>query len=117
MLATLSFETPDTKRFPCIRLAYEALAADAAAPIALNAANEVAVDAFLDGRARFCDIPRVCEAGLARRMRCAIATLDDALAVDADAREVAQSVLGIRDQHPGAGVERASASSRRPPDP
>lgn len=117
MLATLSFETPDTKRFPCIRLAYEALAADAAAPIALNAANEVAVDAFLGGRARFCDIPRVCEAGLARRMRCAIATLDDALAVDADAREVAQSVLGIRDQHPGAGVERASASSRRPPDP
>ena len=94
-LATLTFERPDTRRFPCIRLAYEALAADAAAPIALNAANEVAVDAFLNDRARFCDIPRTCETALARRTRGAIASLDDALDVDAEARRNARAALGI----------------------
>jgi len=94
-IATLTFERPDTERFPCIRLAYEALAADAAAPIALNAANEVAVDAFLNDGARFSDIPRVCEEVLARRTRGAIASLDDALAVDDDARAIARDVLNI----------------------
>jgi 1-deoxy-D-xylulose-5-phosphate reductoisomerase len=92
-IATLTFEPPDTNRFPCIRLAYEALAADAAAPIALNAANEVAVDAFLNGRARFTDIPRVCEEVLARRARGAIASLDDALAADAEARDIAFAAI------------------------
>ena len=94
-IATLTFERPDTERFPCIRLAYEALAADAAAPIALNAGNEVAVDAFLNDGARFSDIPRVCEEVLARRTRGAIASLDDALAVDDDARAIARDVLNI----------------------
>jgi 1-deoxy-D-xylulose-5-phosphate reductoisomerase len=94
-LSTLTFEAPDRRRFPCIDLAYAALAADAAAPIALNAANEVAVDAFLAGRTRFSDIPRACEAALARRSGRDIATLDDALAADADAREIAADALGI----------------------
>ena len=94
-LATLTFEAPDRARFPCIGLAYDALAADAAAPVALNAANEIAVDAFLNGRARFCDIPRTCEVALARRTLFAIATLDDALAADAEARAIARATLGI----------------------
>ena len=97
-LATLTFESPDRVRFPCIGLAYDALAADAGAPIALNAANEVAVEAFLNRRVRFCDIPRACETALARRTSCAIATLDDALAADAEARDIARSVLGIADR-------------------
>jgi len=97
-LSALTFEPPDRSRFPCIGLAYEALAADAAAPIALNAANEVAVDAFLNGRARFCDIPRACEATLARRARAPITTLDDALAVDAEAREIARDWLNVGDR-------------------
>jgi 1-deoxy-D-xylulose-5-phosphate reductoisomerase len=101
-LATLTFEVPDRKRFPCIGLAYAALAADAAAPIALNAANEVAVDAFLNGRARFCDIARTCDVALARRTQCDITTLDDALAVDAEAREIARATLRLVD-HPRHG--------------
>jgi 1-deoxy-D-xylulose-5-phosphate reductoisomerase len=64
-LGTLEFEPPDTQRFRCLALAYDALAAGGAAPAVLNAANEVAVEAFLDGRARFVDIPRVIESALA----------------------------------------------------
>jgi 1-deoxy-D-xylulose-5-phosphate reductoisomerase len=92
-LATLTFEPPDRKRFPCIDLAYEALDADAAAPIALNAANEIVVDAFLNGRARFSDIPRTCEAVLERRTLTRVASLDDALAADAEARTLARELL------------------------
>ncbi|HLW13751.1 MAG TPA: 1-deoxy-D-xylulose-5-phosphate reductoisomerase [Casimicrobiaceae bacterium] len=95
-LATLTFEAPDRRRFPCIGLAYDALAADAGAPAALNAANEVAVAAFLAGRARFSDIPRACAKALERRTQRAIDTLDDALAVDAEARDIARTALGIR---------------------
>ena len=95
-LAALTFEAPDRDRFPCIGLAYDALAADAGAPAALSAANEVAVAAFLAGRARFSDIPRACSAALERRTPRAIATLDDALAADAEARDIARAALGIR---------------------
>ncbi len=55
-LGRLDFETPDRKRFPCLELAFEALRADEAAPAVLNAANEIAVAAFLDGRLRFPEI-------------------------------------------------------------
>jgi 1-deoxy-D-xylulose-5-phosphate reductoisomerase len=109
-LATLTFEAPDRKRFPCIDLAYEALAADAAAPIALNAANEIAVAAFLDGRARFCDIPTTCEAALAGRTASAIETLDDALAADEEARDIARFALGIVDR-----PQRSNAARAAPP--
>jgi 1-deoxy-D-xylulose-5-phosphate reductoisomerase len=111
-IATLTFEPPDTKRFPCIRLAYEALAGEPAAPIALNAANEVAVDAFLNGRARFTDIARVCEEVLARRADAPIVTLDDALAADAEAREIARGVLHIGNR-PAAADSRSSVQARR----
>jgi 1-deoxy-D-xylulose-5-phosphate reductoisomerase len=109
-LATLTFEAPDRKRFPCIGLAYAALDADAAAPIALNAANEVAVDAFLNGRARFCDIARTCDVALARRTQCDITTLDDALAVDAEAREIARATLHLVDRS-----RRGNAARTAPP--
>jgi 1-deoxy-D-xylulose-5-phosphate reductoisomerase len=95
-LAKLTFEAPDRKRFPCIGLAYDALAADAGAPIALNAANEVVVEAFLEGRARFSDIARVCAEALERRSPARIATLDDALVADAQAREIARSRVDRR---------------------
>lgn len=64
-LGTLEFAPPNLGRFRCLRLAYEALAEGGAAPIVLNAANEVAVEAFLAGRARFADIPSVIEKALA----------------------------------------------------
>ena len=60
-LSALHFESPDTERFPCIALAYRALRAGGTLPAALNAANEEAVKAFLDGRIRLTDIPRVIE--------------------------------------------------------
>jgi 1-deoxy-D-xylulose-5-phosphate reductoisomerase len=101
-LAALTFEAPDRRRFPCIDLAYDALDADAAAAIALNAANEVAVAAFLAGRARFSDIPRTCAIALERHARDAVATLDDALAADAEARMIACAALGIGDQESGS---------------
>jgi 1-deoxy-D-xylulose-5-phosphate reductoisomerase len=107
-LAALTFEAPDRRRFPCIDLAYDALAAGASAPIALNAANEVAVAAFLGGGARFSDIPRVCSAVLSRHGTCPIATLDDALAADAEARAFALSKIRSR----GSGVGSTSDRSK-----
>ncbi len=104
-LATLSFERPEHARFPCLGLALDALRSDAGAPIALNAANEVAVDAFLAGRARFTDIARTCAAALSRRGAAAIATLDDALAADAEGRAIASEFLGVR---PVTGVSFAA---------
>src|SRR3972149_7048205 len=65
-LGQLTFEKPDHARFPCIRLAYDALRAGGTAPAVLNAANEVAVDAFLAGRLRFTGIAPVIEETLAR---------------------------------------------------
>ena len=109
-LSALTFEVPDRRRFPCIGLAYDALAADAGAPIALNAANEVAVDAFLAGAARFSDIARVCEGVLARHTARPIASLADALAADADARDLAQGALAAL-----ASAKISIAASAAPP--
>jgi 1-deoxy-D-xylulose-5-phosphate reductoisomerase len=63
-MGTLEFLPPDPARFPCLRLAYEALSHGGAWPVVLNAANEVAVEAFLDERLRFVDIPVVIERAL-----------------------------------------------------
>jgi 1-deoxy-D-xylulose-5-phosphate reductoisomerase len=60
-LGTLHFEAPDPARFPCIALAYRAMRAGGTLPAALNAANEEAVGAFLDGRIRLTDIARIIE--------------------------------------------------------
>jgi 1-deoxy-D-xylulose-5-phosphate reductoisomerase len=64
--AQLDFEAPDFKRFPCLRLAVEAILQGGTAMAVLNAANEVAVDAFLDGRVRFTDIAPIIEHTLAQ---------------------------------------------------
>jgi 1-deoxy-D-xylulose-5-phosphate reductoisomerase len=94
-LAALSFEAPDFARFPCLELAYAALAAGGSAPIALNAANEIAVAAFLAGHARFLDIAATCAATLDRAAARDIASFDDALAADADARRAACEHLAL----------------------
>jgi len=84
------FETPDTKRFPCLDLAYAALASDEAAPAVLNAANEVAVEAFLAGGIRFPDIAAIDAAVLAahtaRAGSGALRDLGDVAEADAWAR-------------------------------
>jgi 1-deoxy-D-xylulose-5-phosphate reductoisomerase len=64
-LAGLHFEAPDPERFPALRLAFEALAAGGSMPLVLNAANEVAVAAFLDGRIGFMAIPAAIESAMA----------------------------------------------------
>ncbi len=91
----LAFEAPDRIRFPCLGLAYDALAAGGTAPAVLNAANEVAVAAFLEGRIRFTDIAAGCADVLAEVAAGPADTLDDALAADAAARAAAARRLGV----------------------
>jgi 1-deoxy-D-xylulose-5-phosphate reductoisomerase len=93
----LDFAVPDTTRFPCLRLAFRALAGDPALPIVLNAANEVAVTAFLERRIALTSIPELigqamdaCEAGDARAIR----SLSDVRAVDRWARDFAEAGAG-----------------------
>ncbi len=93
-IAQLSFERPDAARFPCLRLAYEALSAGGGAPAVLNAANEVAVEAFLGSRLRFNAIPHVIEETLAALGGRAATDLEAVLAADAEARSVALERVG-----------------------
>jgi 1-deoxy-D-xylulose-5-phosphate reductoisomerase len=88
-LGSLEFAPPDRTRFPCLDLAYRALEHGGAWPIALNAANEVAVEAFLDGRLRFAGIPRTIERALdAADRECGlpVTSLADIRVIDAWAR-------------------------------
>ena len=92
----LEFEPPDVERFPCLGLAYRALEAGGAAPAALNAANEVACQAFLDGRAEYGDIPRVIESVLERHSGEPAADLTDLIVVDGASRRTAEQCLSRR---------------------
>jgi 1-deoxy-D-xylulose-5-phosphate reductoisomerase len=92
-LRRLDFEPPDTVTFRCLPLAYEAGRIGSTAPAWLSAANEVAVDAFLGGRIRWSQIAEVCDATLQRFERSADRTVDDIIAADARARQVATEVL------------------------
>ncbi|HEY1961244.1 MAG TPA: 1-deoxy-D-xylulose-5-phosphate reductoisomerase [Rhizomicrobium sp.] len=90
----LSFEAVDRERFPCLALAEGALRAGGAAPTILNAANEVAVRAFLDGQVGFMDICGVVEDALERLWATPPgADLDDVLAIDGQAREIAGAAI------------------------
>jgi 1-deoxy-D-xylulose-5-phosphate reductoisomerase len=89
----LDFEAPDSDAFPCLRLAWQALAAGGAAPAILNAANEVAVSAFLQGRIGFLAIPALVEDTLAALPAAPAGSLDALLAADAQARRFAESKL------------------------
>ncbi len=92
-LGQLNFEAPDFERFPCLRLAYEAAESGGAACIALNAADEVAVGAFLEGSIPFNGIPRTIEAVLKVTPTTHPETIADVLALDQEARRAAQSVV------------------------
>jgi 1-deoxy-D-xylulose-5-phosphate reductoisomerase len=93
-LGRLAFEAPDLHRFPALRLAREALNAGGGAPTVLNAANEVAVAAFLDGRIGFLDIAAIVEETLAALPDQPIAQLDDVYNTDREARAYASSRVG-----------------------
>ncbi|HUC60890.1 MAG TPA: 1-deoxy-D-xylulose-5-phosphate reductoisomerase [Alphaproteobacteria bacterium] len=92
-LGALTFEAPDFGRFPALRVAREALQSGANAPTILNAANEVAVGAFLEGHIRFLDIVRVVEETLGSMARAPLLSLSDVRAADAAARENARRRL------------------------
>jgi len=85
----LEFVAPDLERFPCLALAYRALRAKGTAPAVLNAANEVLVDAFLNGRIGYLDIARIAGTVLDQHALVTSATLDELLAADAWARRAA----------------------------
>ena len=94
-LRRLDFEAPDTATFRCLALAYEAGRLGGTAPAWLSAANEVAVDAFLNGRLRWHQIAEVNDAALQRYEPGADQSIDDIIAADARARVVAQEVLPV----------------------
>ena len=93
-LSKLRFAAPDTRRFPCLDLAREALRKGGSLPCALNAADEVAVEAFLAHRLRFSDIPRVIERVLEQTTRAqSCSSLDDVLECDHEARRRALELV------------------------
>jgi len=92
-VGTLTFEAPDSTRFPCLTLAYDALRAGGSAPAILNAANEVAVAAFLENRLRFMEIPYVIETVLSKVPSTAAGSIEDILEADRRGREAASALL------------------------
>jgi len=89
-LRRLDFEKVSTRRFPCLRLAREAIRRGGAMPCALNAADEVAVAAFLEGKLPFPGIAAVIESVLERTPRVKLESMGDVLAADAEARRMAR---------------------------
>jgi 1-deoxy-D-xylulose-5-phosphate reductoisomerase len=102
-LRHLDFTAPDMDKFPCLRLAYEAAEAGGAKPVALNAADEVAVAAFLERTIAFNDIPRIISSVLAETRSRNFESIKEVLETDADARQVARN-----------HVERLSSNSPLP---
>jgi 1-deoxy-D-xylulose-5-phosphate reductoisomerase len=92
-IGRLDFEPPDRTTFACLDLAYRALAVGGSAPITLNAANEEAVAAFLDGRLPFLAIPEVIESTLETLPAASAVTLPEVLDADLTARRVAQRII------------------------
>ncbi len=89
----MDFEQPDLQRFPCLRLACEAVNAGGIMPTILNAANEIAVDAFLNEMIRFTDIPKIIEKTMAEFSPEIADSLDIILQADADARQVSSALV------------------------
>ena len=92
-IGSLTFQAPDPERFPALRLAREALRAGGGAPTALNAANEVAVAAFLDRRIGFLDIASIVEKTLRRAGGAQAGSLEGILAADAEFRRIAEELI------------------------
>ena len=93
-LSALTFQKPDFDRFPCLKLAYQAMNAGGAAPCVLNAANEVAVAAFLDKRIKFTDIAKVIAHCLAQDFSDGRHDIEGLLAQDAQTRRQAEAFIG-----------------------
>jgi 1-deoxy-D-xylulose-5-phosphate reductoisomerase len=105
-VGSLNFEPPDTEKFPCVDLAYRVLRAGGTAPAVLNAANEIAVAAFLDRRVRLTDIPRLIARALDAHETRAADSLSVVLDADADARRATRAFV--------AELESAAEGLSRP---
>ena len=92
-VAQLNFEQPDLERFPCLRLAYQASETGGTSPTILNAANEIAVQSFLDEKIRFTDIPKIIEQCMDSLTAQTADSLDTVLGADQAAREVAWELV------------------------
>ena len=92
-IGSLTFEPPDMERFPCLRLAYEAGKAGGTMPAALSGADEAAVDAFLNKKIRFDQIPTLLSEAMRRHDSIASPTLKEALAADEWAKEEVRSLM------------------------
>nr|WP_321256377.1 1-deoxy-D-xylulose-5-phosphate reductoisomerase [uncultured Pseudodesulfovibrio sp.] len=92
-VGSLTFNEPDLEAFPCLRLAREAFDASPSHPIVLNAANEIAVAAFLEGKIQFLDIPSLIESALGRHKSVDVSTPDAVLALDHVIRKEAHASL------------------------
>jgi 1-deoxy-D-xylulose-5-phosphate reductoisomerase len=95
-LRHLDFSPPDMSKFPCLRLAYEAVEAGGAKTIALNAADEVAVAAFLEGRIGFDAIPQIVEDVMSATPAGRLESIHTVLALDAEARQLAEDMVKQR---------------------
>ncbi|HVO81382.1 MAG TPA: 1-deoxy-D-xylulose-5-phosphate reductoisomerase [Terriglobales bacterium] len=108
-LRHLDFHPPNMEKFPCLRLAYEAAESGGAKPVALNAADEVAVAAFLDGHIRFDEIPRIIEGVLAATPTGKLESITKVLGADAEARRLAHQRV---ERLAGKALQPVSAGSR-----
>jgi 1-deoxy-D-xylulose-5-phosphate reductoisomerase len=95
-IGALTFEPVDVEAFPCLRLAREAAVAGGTAPCVLNAANEIAVHAFLEGRLDFLGIPAVVEATLDRLPAAPVRAFESLYEADREARETAAGLVAVR---------------------
>jgi 1-deoxy-D-xylulose-5-phosphate reductoisomerase len=109
-LRHLDFEPPDMGKFPCLSLAYEAAEAGGAKTVALNAADEVAVAAFLDGSIRFTEIPAIINLALAETKVGKLESITKVLAADAEARRIAHEKV---EQLGYAAASRSASSTFR----
>ena len=100
-LSRLEFFEPDLERFPCLGLAYDAMREGGTMPAAMSAANEVAVAAFLDGRIKFMDIPRVISQTMSGHVTEPCSSIEAVLEADRWARAMAESTISIQ---PSAAV-------------
>jgi 1-deoxy-D-xylulose-5-phosphate reductoisomerase len=100
--STLTFEEPDLEKFPCLALAYKALRLGGTMPAVLNAANEIAVQSFLDNKIRLSDIPRIIESVMNEHTAQAAASLEVVLKTDTWARARANEFL--TENASGAGL-------------
>ena len=98
LLGKLEFFAPDTEKFPCVTLAYDALRRGGTAPAVLNAANEVVVAAFLDEKIKFGDIPRLIRAACEAHTPQPASSLETALAADQWARDWVERKIAMREQ-------------------